>query len=68
MRQHIVYFDDDLKVYRFVTKQGSDDERAARATAIRKWAIANGYPDLAGKRGRLPIDVVENYFKGAING
>lgn len=67
MRQHIIYFDDDLKVYRFVAKIGSEPERAARATAIRKWAVANGFPELKDKRGRLPIFVVENYFKGATN-
>lgn len=28
---------------------------------IRKWAVANGYPDLAGKNGRLPRRAIESY-------
>jgi len=28
---------------------------------IRKWAIVNGYPDLAGKNGRLPRRAIESY-------
>lgn len=28
---------------------------------VRKWAIENGYPDLAGKNGRLPRRAIESY-------
>jgi hypothetical protein len=28
---------------------------------IRKWAIENGYPDLAGKNGRLPSRAIQSY-------
>ena len=58
----LIYFDDELKVYRFVMKNNDQAERAARASVIRKWAIANGHPDLAGRKGRLPNTVVNSYF------
>lgn len=32
------------------------------AGAIRAWAVANGHPDLAGKRGRLPAAVIVAYL------
>ncbi len=28
---------------------------------VRKWAIENGYPDLAGKNGRLPSRAIQSY-------
>lgn len=28
---------------------------------IRTWAVANGYPELAGKNGRLPRRAIESY-------
>lgn len=32
------------------------------AGAIRAWAVNNGHPDLAGKRGRLPAAVIVAYL------
>lgn len=29
---------------------------------IRKWAIANGYPQLEGKNGRLPAVAIQAYM------
>ena len=28
---------------------------------VRKWAIENGYPELAGKNGRLPGRAIDSY-------
>jgi hypothetical protein len=57
----LIYFDDELKVYRFVIKD-SQDEKAARASVIRKWAIQHGHPQLEGRKGRLPFEVVRSFF------
>jgi hypothetical protein len=62
MSKWLIYFDDELKVYRFVMKDNSQAEVAARANFIRKWAVQNGFPELAGKKGRLPDQVVRSYF------
>lgn len=62
MAKWLIYFDDELKVYRFVMKDNNDAERAARASVIRKWAVQHGHPDLAGRKGRLPDYVVRSYF------
>lgn len=37
------------------------------AIEIRKWAVRNGFPELEGKRGRLPIKAIEA-FNGFNNG
>jgi hypothetical protein len=58
----LIYFDDELKVYRFVMKENNQAERAARASVIRKWAIENGHDDLQGRKGRLPNSIVSSYF------
>jgi hypothetical protein len=29
---------------------------------IRKWAIANGYPQLEGKNGRLPAAAIQSFM------
>ena len=62
MADWLIYFDDELKVYRFVMKNNTQAERAARASVIRKWAIANGHPQLEGRKGRLPNTIVSSYF------
>ena len=62
MAKWLIYFDDELKVYRFVMKDNDQAEVAARASFIRKWAVLNGYPELAGRKGRLPDKVVRSYF------
>ena len=33
-----------------------------KSSDIRTWAIANGYPHLAGKNGRLPAAAIEAYL------
>ena len=63
MIEFFVYFDQELQVYRFVTKEKTIEEQAARANVIRSWAAANGYPELKGKAGRLPQQAVIDYFR-----
>jgi hypothetical protein len=59
--KQLLYFDNELKVYRFIRKD-DQTERAARASVIRKWAIINGNPQLEGRRGRLPQHIVQSFF------
>lgn len=37
--------------------------RNTPAAQIREWAANNGWPEYAGKRGRLPAEVLDAFYK-----
>lgn len=39
----------------------SGDRKPVERSAVRAWAIENGYPEVAGKRGRLAQEVHDAY-------
>lgn len=39
-----------------------------KSSDIRTWAISNGYPQLAGKNGRLPAAAIQAYLDATPDG